>query len=64
MLSDRLLCCNEAILASYPFLDLLLLREGKGCTLRFVTPDPRRKKSELKMTGRPQIQRRIQAYIQ
>ena len=48
MLSDRLLCCNEAILASYPFLDLLLLREGKGCTLRFVTPDPRRKKSKLK----------------
>ena len=38
MLSDRLLCCNEAILASYPFLDLLLLREGNFCTLHFVTP--------------------------
>ena len=25
---DRLLCCNEAILERYPFLDLLLPREG------------------------------------
>ena len=30
LLSDRLLCCNKAILASYPFLGFLLLREGVG----------------------------------
>ena len=56
------LCCNEAILASYPFLGLLLLREGQGCILHFRTPDPKSEKSKLKMTGRPQIQRRIQAH--
>ena len=56
------LCCNEAILASYPFLGLLLLREGQGCILHFRTPDPKSEKSKLKMTGRPQIQRRIQTH--
>ena len=50
LLSDRFLCCNEAILASYPFLDFLLLIERQGCTFHFVTPDPRSKKSKLKMT--------------
>ena len=62
MWTVTVLCCNEAILASYPFLGLLLLREGQGCILHFRTPDPKSEKSKLKMTGRPQIQRRIQAH--
>ena len=62
MWTVTVLCCNEAILASYPFLGLLLLREGQGCILHFRTPDPKSEKSKLKLTGRPQIQRRIQAY--
>ena len=48
---------------TYPFLGLLLLEEGQGCTLHFRTPDPRSEKSELRMTGWPQIQRRIQAHM-
>ena len=63
LLSQRLLLCNEAILASYPFLGSLLLREGEGCILHFRTPDPRSKNTKLKMTGRPQIQRRIRARL-
>ena len=62
MWTVTVLCCNEAILASYPFLGLLLLREGQGCILHFRTPDPKSEKSKLKMTERPQIQRRIQAH--
>ena len=31
LFSDRLLSCNEAILASNTFLGLLLLREGEIC---------------------------------
>ena len=46
LLSQRLLLCNEAILASYPFLGSLLLREGEGCTLHFRTPDPRSKNTK------------------
>ena len=30
LLSDRLLCCNKAILASYPSLGFLLVREEVG----------------------------------
>ena len=55
MWTVTVLCCNEAILASYPFLGLLLLREGQGCILHFRTPDPKSEKSKLKLTGRPQI---------
>ena len=62
MWTVTVLCCNEAILASYPFLGLLLLREGQVCILYFRTPGPKSEKSKLKMTGRPQIQRRIQAH--
>ena len=39
------------------------IRKAQGWTLHFRTPDPRSEKSKLKMTGRPQIQRRIQAHI-
>ena len=39
------------------------MRKAQGCTLHFRTPDPRSEKYELKMTGRPQVQRRIQAHI-
>ena len=35
----------------------------QGWTLHFRTPDPRSVKSQRKMTGRPQIQCRIQAHI-
>ena len=38
------------------------IRKAQGWTLHFRTPDPRSEKSKLKMTGRPQIQRRIQAH--
>ena len=38
-------------------------RKGQGWTLHFRTPDLRSKKFQRKMTGRPQIQRRIQAHI-
>ena len=37
LLSDHLLRRNEAILGTYPFLGLLLPREGQGCTLHFQT---------------------------
>ena len=39
------------------------IRKAQGWTLHFRTPDPRSEKSQRKMTGRPQIQRRIQAHI-
>ena len=39
------------------------IRKAQGWTLHFRTPDPRSENSKLKMTGRPQIQRRIQAHI-
>ena len=39
------------------------IRKAQGWTLHFRTPDPRSEKSKLKMIGRPQIQRRIQAHI-
>ena len=39
------------------------IRKAQGWTLHFQTPDPRSEKSQRKMTGRPQIQRRIQARI-
>ena len=39
------------------------IRKAQGWTFHFRTPDPRSEKSKLKMTGRPQIQRRIQANI-
>ena len=39
------------------------IRKAQGWTLHFRTPDPRSEKSKLKMTGCPQIQRRIQAHI-
>ena len=45
LLSDSLLFWKEAILASYPFLDSLLLREWQGYTLHFRTCDPRSKKN-------------------
>ena len=38
-------------------------KKAQGWTLHFRTPDPRSEKSQRKMTGRPQIQRRIQAHI-
>ena len=38
-------------------------RKAQGWTLHFRTPDPRSEKSQRKKTGRPQIQRRIQAHI-
>ena len=61
LLSDRLICGYEALLASYPFLCFLLLRGGQGCTPHdFRTPDPRGEKSKLKMIRRPQIQRETQ----
>ena len=37
--------------------------KAQGWTLHFRTPDPRSEKSQRKMTGRPQIQCRIQAHI-
>ena len=42
---------------------LTYIRKAQGWTLHFRTPNPRSEKSMLKMTGRPQIQRRIQARI-
>ena len=39
------------------------IRKAQGWTLHFRTPEPRSEKSKLKMTERPQIQRRIQAHI-
>ena len=39
------------------------IRKAQGWTLHFRTPDPRSEKSKLRMTGRPQSQRRIQANI-
>ena len=67
LLSDRLPCWKETILASYPFLGLLRtkenMRRAQGCTLHFRTPDPRSENSKVKMTERPQILLRIQAYI-
>ena len=39
------------------------IRKAQGWTLHFRTPDPRSEKSKLKMTRRPQIQRRIQEHI-
>ena len=63
LLSERLLCWKEAILASYLILGLLPIWEAQGCTLYLRTPDPRSETSKLKMTRRPQIQRRIQAHI-
>ena len=39
------------------------IRKAQGWTLHFRTPDLRSEKFQRKMTGRPQIQRRIQAHI-
>ena len=41
------------------------IRKAQGWTLHFRTPDPRSEQSQrkFKMTGRTQIQRRIQAHI-
>ena len=38
------------------------IRKAQGWTLHFRTPDPRSEKSQRKMTGRPQIRRRIQVH--
>ena len=37
------------------------IRKAQGWTLHFRTTDPRSEKSQRKMTGRPQIQRKIRA---
>ena len=65
LLSDRLLSSftkKEPVLASYPFLSLLRRRNPEQHT---ACPNVRseKRKSKLKMIGRPQIQRRIQAHI-
>ena len=53
---------KEPVLASYPFLSLLRRRKPEQHT---ACPNARseKRKSKLKMIGRPQIQRRIQAHI-
>ena len=53
---------KEPVLASYPFLSLLRRRNPEQHT---ACPNARseKRKSKLKMIGRPQIQRRIQAHI-
>ena len=50
LLSDHLLCWKEAILASYPFLGLLI-KEAQGCTLHYRTPDSRSETPTSRLLG-------------
>ena len=50
LLSDHLLCWKEAILASYPFLGLLI-KEAQGCTLHYRMPDSRSENPTSRLLG-------------
>ena len=64
LLPDPLLWWNEPLFSELSVSRFpTYVRKAHVWTLHFRTSDPRSEKFQRKMTGRPQIQRRIQAHI-